>query len=106
MKELPIITHHLTSNMDNNKTPIPPSTPIQEMIFGFAFLAAFGILQLPNEKIEGNPVPTILFKNKPSFFHAFLLSLNFAFTGAVITISLREKYPKIARYSAILLFCP
>ena len=43
-------------------------------------------------------VPTVIFKDNPSFFHGFLLALNFAFTGAVMTISLRERYPKISRY--------
>ncbi|XP_057478292.1 uncharacterized protein LOC130765787 isoform X2 [Actinidia eriantha] len=72
--------------------------PLEELIFGISFMTVFGILQLPYEEIGGNPVPTVIFKDNPSFFHAFLLCLNFAFTGAVITISLREGYPKVARH--------
>lgn len=78
-----------------------PAAPLEEMIFGIAFLTVFGFLQLPLEDVGGNPVPT-LFKDKPSFFHAFLLALNFAFTGAGITISLREWHPNMARHSRYL----
>ena len=72
--------------------------PLEELIFGIAFVAVFAILQLPYKDIDGNSVPTIVFTDKPSLFHGFLLALNFAFTGAVMTISLRERYPKAARY--------
>ncbi|KAH7841790.1 hypothetical protein Vadar_034408 [Vaccinium darrowii] len=85
--------------MDKLSITFYPAAPLEELIFGTAFLTVFGILQLPLEDVGGNPVPTVLFKDKPSFFHAFLLSLNFAFTGAGITIFLREGYPKIARHS-------
>ncbi|KAA8532824.1 hypothetical protein F0562_033060 [Nyssa sinensis] len=70
---------------------------LEETIFGAAFVTVFALLQLPYEKIDGNPIPTIIFKNKPAFFHAFVLSLNFAFSGAVMAISLRERYTGIAR---------
>ncbi|KAA8529257.1 hypothetical protein F0562_033944 [Nyssa sinensis] len=70
---------------------------IEEIIFAVSFVTAFSLLQLPYETIDGNPVPTIIFKNKSAFFHAFLLSLNFAFSGAVMTISLRERHPTIGR---------
>ncbi|XAR65515.1 hypothetical protein NMG60_11009661 [Bertholletia excelsa] len=73
--------------------------PLEEIIFIVAFFSAFSLLNLPYAKIDGNPVPTVVFKDRPSFFHAFLLSLNFAFSGAVTTISLRGRHPNIARYS-------
>ncbi|GFS28918.1 hypothetical protein Acr_00g0004670 [Actinidia rufa] len=44
--------------------------PLEELIFGISFMTVFGILQLPYEEIG----------------------------GAVITISLREGYPKVARH--------
>ncbi|GMP93616.1 hypothetical protein CsSME_00043372 [Camellia sinensis var. sinensis] len=97
MKELSysiIPVNHLLPKM--HKTPVTIA-PLEEMIFGVAFVTAFAILQLPYKDIDGNSVPTILFTDKPSFFHAFLLALNFAFTGAVMTIYLREGYPKIAK---------
>lgn len=99
----PTLTHSITSQkMDNISVTFTPAAPLEEIIFGMAFLTVFGFLQLPLEDVGGNPVPTILFKDKPSFFHAFLLSLTFAFTGAGITITLREKHPKIARLSRCL----
>ncbi|KAL7001350.1 hypothetical protein U1Q18_002500 [Sarracenia purpurea var. burkii] len=85
-------THHPIPSMDLK-------TPIEEIIFAVAFVAVFAVLQFPHEETGDHPVP-IIFNGKPAaFFHAFLLSLNFAFTGAVIAISLRERHPKIARSS-------
>lgn len=74
---------------------------LDEIIFALTFLVAFALLQLPYEKINSNtPVPKIIFKNKPSLFHAFLLALNFAFTGAVMAICTRRGYPpKMANIS-------
>ncbi|KAL8161417.1 hypothetical protein V2J09_012906 [Rumex salicifolius] len=77
----------------------------EEIISAVSFVAVFSLLQLPFEKIDGSPVPTIIFKDRASYFHAFVLGLNFAFCGGVITISLRQIYPKIAdisRYLSIL----
>lgn len=76
--------------------------PLEEIIFWVSFVIAVGLLKLPYEEIGGNPVPTIIFKDKPSFFHTFLLCLNFAFTGTVMTIYLRLGYPKVARQSRCL----
>ena len=86
---------HLVSEL--HKTSITKAS-VEELIFGVTFVTAFGLLQLPYQKIDGNPIPTIIFKDNPSSFHAFLLAINFAFTGAVLTVSLRAGYPKIARY--------
>ncbi|OVA12541.1 hypothetical protein BVC80_9011g56 [Macleaya cordata] len=72
-------------------------TRIEEPIFGLSFITAMVLVQLPYEDINGNPVPTIIFHDQPSVFHAFVLAVNFAFTGAVITLCLREEFPKIAR---------
>lgn len=77
----------------------------EEIISAASFVAVFSLLQLPFERVDGSPVPTIIFKDRPSLFHAFVLGLNFAFCGGVITISLRQIYPKIAdvsRYLSIL----
>jgi len=71
---------------------------VEEIVLGVAFIGVFGLVQLPYDKIDGNPVPTIIFKSKPTFFHAFVLSLNFAFTAAVLTMSLRDVYPRVASY--------
>ena len=52
---------------------------------------------LPSEQIDGNPVPTIIFKGHPSIFHAFLVSVSFAFNGA-FTALMMESQSKIARF--------
>ncbi|KAK4400942.1 hypothetical protein Sango_1200300 [Sesamum angolense] len=44
-----------------------------------------------------NPVP--IFRNRPTFFHVYLITINVAFTGAVMTMFLRNKYLKMASYS-------
>lgn len=74
------------------------STQIEELILGISIGITLALVKLPYEKIDGNPVPTIIFKDKPGLFHAFILALNFSFFGSVITISLRERYAKVARY--------
>lgn len=78
---------------------------VEELISFFSFVAVFSLLQFPFERIDGNPVPTIIFKDRASYFHAFVLGFNFAFCGGVMTISLKQIYPRIAdicRYLSIL----
>jgi len=57
-------------------------------------MAAFLLLQLPFEEVDGNPVPRVVFSKRPARFHAYLLALNFAFTGAVMTMSYAKSAPK------------
>ncbi|KAK3420781.1 hypothetical protein EUGRSUZ_G01572 [Eucalyptus grandis] len=71
-------------------------TRVEELILVLSFMAAFLLLQLPFEEVDGNPVPRVVFSKRPACFHAYLLALNFAFTGAVMTMSLRKKCPKAA----------
>lgn len=78
------------------------STQLEELILGFSVATTLVLVKLPYEKIDGNPVPTVIFKNRPGLFHAFILALNFSFFGSVLTISLRGKYARIARYPLIL----
>lgn len=63
-----------------------------------ALVSAYLLLRLPFEKIDGNPAPTIIFKGRPAFFHALILSLDFAFSGATVTICLHSKCPKMGGY--------
>ncbi|XAR65514.1 hypothetical protein NMG60_11009660 [Bertholletia excelsa] len=77
---------------------LPSSWRVEELISAAAFLIVFAIQKLPYEQRNGRSVPGGIFKDKSSFFHAFLLALNFGFTGAVISISLRKKHPKASRY--------
>ncbi|KAI6676940.1 hypothetical protein NL676_037736 [Syzygium grande] len=43
---------------------------------------------------QRDPVPRVVLSKRPACFHAYLLALNFAFAGAAMTMSLREKWPK------------
>ncbi|KAI7980534.1 hypothetical protein LOK49_Contig138G00004 [Camellia lanceoleosa] len=89
-------------NMHKISITVPP---LEEMIFGVVYVTGCGFTQfVPYEEIEGNPVPTVIFKDKPSFYHAFLLTLTFAFTASVVTILLRHRYPKIATRCRVLAF--
>ncbi|OVA12540.1 hypothetical protein BVC80_9011g55 [Macleaya cordata] len=71
---------------------------IEEFIFCASFITAMVLVQLPYKEIDGNPVPIIIFDDHPSSsFHCFVLAVNFAFTGAVITICIRQDYRKVAK---------
>ncbi|KAK2976383.1 hypothetical protein RJ640_008093 [Escallonia rubra] len=90
MKELgtiPVTVNDLSKETRNDSTSF---TRLEEAIFGVTFVTIFALLQLPCEKIQGSRVPTVIFKGKPAIFHAFVVSLDFAFTGAVMTMSLRQ----------------
>ncbi|KAJ1412060.1 hypothetical protein SESBI_20700 [Sesbania bispinosa] len=65
----------------NTLTSIPHYT-ILEIILGLCFTAINILLQLPYEYIDKNPVPTVIFKGRPTTFHAFLICIIFAFSGA------------------------
>ncbi|KAF7850732.1 hypothetical protein BT93_L5081 [Corymbia citriodora subsp. variegata] len=71
---------------------------VEELILILSFMAAFLLLQLPFEEVNGNPVPKVVFSKRPTCFHTYLLALNFAFTGAAMTMSLRDKCPKAAAH--------
>ena len=75
---------------------------LQEPILCASVATVIVLTQFPFESIDGNPVPTILFKNKPYFFQSFILAINFSFFGSVTTIFLRRKHPTIARYCHLL----
>ncbi|KAE8648779.1 hypothetical protein Csa_009128 [Cucumis sativus] len=48
--------------------------------------------------VNGNLVPAIIFKGLPSTFHAFLLSIVMAFSGAFNALMLATNKPKIAKF--------
>lgn len=93
---------NVTSDHDSRKRPFSGkdefSTATKDAIFRIAYLTLIALLQLPSERIDGNLVPTIIFTRKPAIFHAFMLSLIFAFTGSMMSESMREKQPKAALY--------
>ncbi|CAK9149248.1 unnamed protein product [Ilex paraguariensis] len=51
---------------------------------------------LPYDMIGKNRVPTIFFKGHPSTFHAFIISIMFAFSGSFSSLFLPNR-PKMAR---------
>ncbi|KAL3731564.1 hypothetical protein ACJRO7_028449 [Eucalyptus globulus] len=73
-------------------------TGVEGLILVLSFAAVFLLLPLPFEEVDGNPVPRVVFSKRPACFHAYVLALNFAFTGAVMTMSLRERWPKAAAH--------
>lgn len=75
---------------------------LEELILWQSVAIVIALLQFPYQKIDGNPVPTIIFDNRSSFFHPFILALNFSFFGSFSTIFLRKRYPRIASYFLLL----
>ena len=79
----------------------PPILPIQivtlTVILFISFSIATSLMVVPSEQIDGNPVPTIIFKGHPSIFHAFVILVSFAFNGA-LTALMMENQSKIARF--------
>lgn len=67
-------------------------------IFSLSFQTVILILLIPYEQVNGNPVPAIIFKGLPSTFHAFVLSIVMAFTGAFNALMLATNKPKIAKF--------
>lgn len=59
-----------------------PHYTILESILGLCFTVITILIQLPYEYIDKNPVPTVIFKDRPTTFHAFLICIIFAFSGA------------------------
>ncbi|KAK2976382.1 hypothetical protein RJ640_008092 [Escallonia rubra] len=83
MKEsgtIPVTVSDLSKETSNRLTSFGL---LEEVICGVTFVTIFALLQLPCEKIQGSRVPTVIFKGKPTIFHAFVVSLDFAFTAAV-----------------------
>ncbi|KAI4314031.1 hypothetical protein L6164_026974 [Bauhinia variegata] len=68
-----------------------PHYTILESILGLSLTAITMLLQLPYEKIDDNPVPTVIFKGRPTTFQAFLLCIIFAFFGATHAITRSNK---------------
>ncbi|GAB4840190.1 hypothetical protein Ancab_020955 [Ancistrocladus abbreviatus] len=88
----------ISSTICNSYSFITHESFIEEAISKLAFLTVIMLLQLPFERIDGNLVPTVIFKGRPFYFQAFVVALCFAFCGGPVTVSLREDHPKVARY--------
>ncbi|KAI4357939.1 hypothetical protein L6164_001854 [Bauhinia variegata] len=80
-----------------------PHYTILECILGLCFTVITLLLQLPYEYIDGNPVPTVIFKGRPTTFHAFIISIVLAFSGATnaIITSNQSTFAKFCGYYAM-----
>ena len=76
-------------------TKILPSFHIMFIIYTSCTLGTMFML-LPREQVDGSPVPTLVFKDQPTVFHAFLISIMFSFTGALTALLIQHR-PRIER---------
>ncbi|KAL7218574.1 hypothetical protein ACSBR2_011773 [Camellia fascicularis] len=66
-------------------------TRFLETILITSFLFATILLVIPYQYKNGNPVPTVIFNGIPiSGFHAFVVSLMYAFTGALTALLIHD----------------
>ncbi|KAJ4975002.1 hypothetical protein NE237_008176 [Protea cynaroides] len=70
----------------------------EEVVFALCYMTLLTLIQLPFEKIGGYRVPTFLFKGKPSIYHAFFVSLMFAFSCSASCMTGREEYTKAVSF--------
>ncbi|KAI8007972.1 hypothetical protein LOK49_LG07G02990 [Camellia lanceoleosa] len=85
------------------KTMQPMETNILESIMVASFTFTTLLLLLPCDYIDGSPVPTIIFKGLPSTFHAFVVSLIFAFSGALSALLIHDTsfFAKLCEFSSM-----
>ncbi|KAL7218545.1 hypothetical protein ACSBR2_011750 [Camellia fascicularis] len=66
-------------------------TRFLETILIISFLFATILLVIPYQYENGNPVPTVIFNGIPaSGFHAFVVSLVYAFSGALTALLIHD----------------
>ncbi|CAL5336206.1 unnamed protein product [Camellia sinensis] len=65
------------------------------LITSFAIVTVFTIL--PCEYIDGSPIPTLIFRGRPSTFHAFVAFLVFAFSSSLNALLIHNKPLILAR---------
>ena len=60
-------------------------------------------LLLHHDEVDGSPVPTVVFKDRPTAYQAFLISTVIAFTAAfcAILVQHRPKFESFCRVSAM-----
>ncbi|XVF85713.1 hypothetical protein PTKIN_Ptkin17bG0139300 [Pterospermum kingtungense] len=87
--------HHVSSTEMLSGLEI--QTTILESIKFISFTIATILILLPHEYVNGNPVPTIVFKGHPATFHAFTICIIFAFSGAFCALLMVPKNPIITR---------
>ena len=52
---------------------------------------------VPHEQVDGSLVPTLVFNDRPTAYHAFLISIMFSFTGALSALLIQHR-PRIERF--------
>ncbi|KAF9670724.1 hypothetical protein SADUNF_Sadunf13G0098500 [Salix dunnii] len=70
-------------------------------ILMFTFTIGMFLNSLPQEIIDGNPVPTVIFKGHLSIYRAFVISIIFAFTGSFCSLMIDRK-PEVSRFCGYL----
>ncbi|CAL5390944.1 unnamed protein product [Camellia sinensis] len=69
--------------------------PLQTRVLELIIIASFAIVTvfiiLPCEYIDGSPTPTLIFKGRPSTFHAFVAFLVFAFSSSLNKLLIHNK---------------
>ncbi|KAI8011687.1 hypothetical protein LOK49_LG06G01098 [Camellia lanceoleosa] len=66
------------------------------LITSFAIVTVFTIL--PCEYIDGSPIPTLIFRGRPSTFHAFVAFLVFAFSSSLNALLIHNKSLILAKF--------
>ncbi|CAK9134055.1 unnamed protein product [Ilex paraguariensis] len=70
----------------------------EEHLFAIAYMTIMSLWQLPMEYIDGNYVPTVIFKGQTKTFQTFVFGLTMSVIGSVCAIVLRQRDPTMARY--------
>ncbi|KAK7307006.1 hypothetical protein VNO77_39685 [Canavalia gladiata] len=80
-----------------------PHYTILECVLGLCFTVITILFQLPYEYINENPVPTIIFKGHPTTFHAFIICIIFALSGATnaLVVSNKSRFSIFCGYYAM-----
>ncbi|KAG6751212.1 hypothetical protein POTOM_045731 [Populus tomentosa] len=85
----------MATKINHQISPNSGPTELQlKSILIITFTTGMFLNLLPQENIDGNPVPTVIFKGHASIFHAFVISVIFAFTGSFCSLMI-DKKPKI-----------
>lgn len=67
--------------------------PVEEVVFLVSIVTVCAIVRPQRDTANIH-----ILNNKDNFYNASLIALNFAFTGSVTTMSLRERNPSFAWY--------
>lgn len=95
-------SRNMATKINHQISPNSGPTELQlKSILIITFTTGMFLNLLPQENIDGNPVPTVIFKGHPSIFHAFVISVVFAFTGSFCSLMI-DKKPKVSRFFAYL----